>query len=102
MSQKSLKKASSFLLSYQFSTAVYLANKNRIVVYMSHFGNDITEQYINKMYEDLQKEQLKLMNDLKTGTDGAKENTITKQISLINTINVALMRFRNLRKKSIE
>jgi hypothetical protein len=69
---------------------------------MSHFGNDITEQYINKMYEDLQKEQLKLMNDLKTGTDGAKESTITKQISLINTINVALMRFRNLRKKGVE
>lgn len=66
---------------------------------MSCFSNDITEQYINKVYEDLQKEQLKLMNDMKTGCDNVKERDITKQIGLINTINVALIRFRNIRKK---
>lgn len=66
---------------------------------MSCFSNDITEQYINKVYEDLQKEQLKLMNDMKTGCDNVKEKDITKQIGLINTINVALIRFRNIRKK---
>jgi predicted ATPase len=67
---------------------------------MSSFGNDITEQYLNKMYEDLQKEQLKLMNDMKTGCDNVKERDITKQITLINTINVAVMRLRNIRKKA--
>jgi hypothetical protein len=67
---------------------------------MSSFGNDITEQYLNKIYEDLQKEQLNLMNDMKTGCDNVKERDITKQITLINTINVAVMRLRNIRKKT--
>lgn len=66
---------------------------------MSSFQTDITEQYLNKMYEDLQKEQIKLMNDMKTGCDNVKEKDLTKQISLINSINVALMRLRNARKK---
>lgn len=66
---------------------------------MSSFGNDITEQYLNKIYEDLQKEQFKLMNDMKTGCENVKEKEITKQITLINTINLAVMRLRNARKK---
>ena len=66
---------------------------------MSSFQNDITEQYLNKIYEDLQKEQLRLMNDMKTGIDGVKETQITKQVSLINGINLRVMRLRNIRKK---
>lgn len=58
--------------------------------------NDITEQYLNKVYEDLQREQMKLMNDIKTGTEREKE--ITKQITIINNINIALLRLRNCRK----
>jgi hypothetical protein len=58
--------------------------------------NDITEQYLNKVYEDLQREQMKLMNDMKTGTEREKE--ITKQITIINNINIALLRLRNCRK----
>ncbi len=66
------------------------------------YGNDITEQYLNKVYEDLQKEQLKLMNDIKSGCENQKESLVTKQISLINGINIALLRLRNLRKKTID
>lgn len=66
---------------------------------MSSFSNDITEQYLNKIYEDLQKEQLRLMNDMKTGVDSVKEKDTTKQISLINNINLSVMRLRNIRKK---
>lgn len=67
---------------------------------MNFVGNDITEQYLNKIYEDLQKEQVRIMNDMKTGCDNIKEKDITKQISLINTININLMRLRNIRKKA--
>ncbi len=66
---------------------------------MSSFSTDITEQYLIKIYDDLQKEQIKLMNDMKSGCDNVKEKDLTKQISLINTINVAVMRLRNTRKK---
>jgi len=61
------------------------------------FSNDITEQYLNKVYDDLQKEQMRMMNDIKTGTDDDKSKSITKQISLINSINMSILRLRNLK-----
>ena len=68
---------------------------------MSSFTNDITDQYLTKIYDDLQREQMTLMNSLKSNTDdNTKERDITRQISLINTINLGVMRLKNARKKS--
>jgi len=61
----------------------------------------ITEQYLNRFYEDLQKEQMTLMNEMKLGCDSAKEKDITKQISLINTLLINSLRLRNVRQKKI-
>ena len=60
-------------------------------------NNDINEYYLNKVYEDFHKEQLKLMNDMKTGIDNEKQKAITKQISLMNTIMISCLRIRNIR-----
>lgn len=70
-----------------------------------NFTNDINEQYLMKIYEDLNKESLSLMNSIKSSSpdlvDNEKKQTaITKQISLINSINMSLIRLRNIRKKS--
>jgi len=65
-------------------------------------NSEITEQYLNQVYETLQREQLKLMNDIKMGGSEVKEKEITKQITAINTINLNIMRLRNIRKKNIE
>lgn len=70
-----------------------------------NFQNDITEQYIIKVYEDLQQEQTRLMNSVKTNSNTEMEDmkqqlSITRQISLINSINMNLIRLRNLRKKT--
>lgn len=70
-----------------------------------NFTNDINEQYLMKIYEDLNKESLSLMNSIKSSSpdlvdDEKKQTAITKQISLINSINMSLIRLRNLRKKS--
>jgi len=62
-------------------------------------NSEITEQYLNQVYDALQREQLKLMNDMKSGNSEAKEKEITKQITTINTINLNVMRLRNIRKK---
>lgn len=62
-------------------------------------SSEITEQYLNQVYDALQREQLKLMNDIKTGGSETKEKEITKQITAINTINLNIMRLRNIRKK---
>ena len=65
---------------------------------MSSFQNEITEPYLNKIYEDLQKEQIKLLNDMKSGITNIKESDITKQISTINTINLSILRLRDIRR----
>ena len=69
------------------------------VEYKKMINSEITEQYLNQVYDALQREQLKLMNDMKSGNSEAKEKEITKQITTINTINLNVMRLRNIRKK---
>ena len=70
-----------------------------------NFQNDITEQYLVKVYDDLQQYQMRLMNDIKTTNEmenEKKQNALTKQITLINSINMNIIRLRNLKKKSIQ
>jgi len=64
-----------------------------------NFINDITEQSLTRMYDDLQKEQSRLTNDLKTGTDVVKEKDIMKQITIINSLIMNILKLRNLRKR---
>jgi len=63
------------------------------------FTSDITETYLDKVYDDLQKEQAKLLQDIKTGCDLAKETENQKQFTLINTLMINTLRLRNLRKR---
>jgi len=49
----------------------------------------------------LQKEQMSLMNDLKTGCGEEKERDVTKQMTHLNSLMMGVLRFRNL-KKSIQ
>jgi hypothetical protein len=69
-----------------------------------NFQNDITTQYLEKVYDDLSKESFNLMNSIKSNSpdlvdDEKKQTAITNQISLINKINMSLIRLKNLRKK---
>lgn len=66
-------------------------------------SSTITEQYLNKVYEDLQKEQLTLMNKMKSGGETEMkdvEQDITRQISQMNQLMVGCMRLRNMRKRA--
>ena len=66
---------------------------------MSYYTNDITEQYLNKLYDDMQREQTKLMNDLKGGDKEPKEERdLVRQISIITTITMAVVKLKNLRR----
>jgi hypothetical protein len=64
-----------------------------------NFANDITEQYLNKTWDDFSKEQMRLINDMKsdTGDDGKK--MLAQQHTQINAILMAVMRLRNIKKK---
>jgi len=63
-------------------------------------NNDISEQYLDKFYDDIHKEQLRLMGDFKSGCDLAREKDIQQQITLMNTLMITAMRLRNKRKKN--
>lgn len=61
----------------------------------------VSEQYLNKIVENLSQHQQHLMTSLKNlnADEMSKETELTKQLSLINAINTNLMRLRNLKRK---
>lgn len=66
------------------------------------FGGDLNEQSLNQIYDLLSKEQMNHMNTLKTSStdiEEKREKNIQKQLSLLNTIQISILRLRNLRKK---
>jgi len=66
-------------------------------------GCDITEQYLNRIYEDFSKEQMRLMTALKNGgetEEAEKELSVQKQLTQLNTLMIGILRFRNFRKKT--
>ena len=64
-------------------------------------GNDLTETSLNQIYDLMSKEQLNQMNVIKTSTEleDKREKSVQKQLSLLNTIMISILRLRNLRKK---
>ena len=67
-------------------------------------GNDLTEQSLNQIYDVLSKEQMNHMNTIKTSSEieEKREKNIQKQLSLLNTILISVLRLRNLRKKEAQ
>jgi hypothetical protein len=66
-------------------------------------NSEITEQYLNSVYENLQRYQMSLLADMKTGgNDLGKDKDIQKQLTLLNTLLINVLRFRNLKKQIIE
>jgi len=63
--------------------------------------SDITEQYLNKCFDDFSKEQMRLLNEMKGATDEAKDKDVQKQLTLLNTLVSACLRLRNLKKALI-
>jgi len=62
---------------------------------------DITESYLNQIYENLSREHLRLMTDMKNITEAdekQKELDIQKQVTMLNTLLINVLKFRNLRK----
>ena len=70
---------------------------------MSSFQTcDLTEQYLDKLYDDLAREQMRLMTELKNCKDpehSGKEQDIQKQLTQLNTLMIGTLRLRNLKKK---
>ena len=65
------------------------------------FSTDITEQYLDKVYEDLSKENGTLLNKMKnTNIVEVEKQTqcIMKEVSCINSLLINIMKLKNIKK----
>ena len=56
----------------------------------------LNDHYFDRIYEDLSREHVKLLQNMRTGTGDEKANQ--KQVALISSLLVALLKLRNYRK----
>ena len=66
--------------------------------------SDLTIQYLDKLYDDLQREHQNLLTSMKYLNDDSmmtKETEIQKQMTIINTLMMNTLKFKNLKKKLI-
>jgi signal transduction protein with GAF and PtsI domain len=63
--------------------------------------NDITDQYLVKLYDDLQAFHQRLLTDMKNLNDESmtKETDIQKQLQLVTSLITTTLKLRNLKKK---
>ena len=60
---------------------------------------DINDSYLNQTYENFANEQMKLMQFLKSKEDEETQQKIQKQLTMLNTLMIQVVRYRNLRNK---
>ena len=62
-------------------------------------NSDITEQFLDKLYDDLSKESSRILNDIKTDKNYSKEVYQHQQFNIINSLMINALKLRNLKKK---
>jgi hypothetical protein len=62
-------------------------------------NSDITEQFLDKLYDDLSKESSRILNDIKTDKNDSKEVYQHQQFNIINSLMINALKLRNLKKK---
>ena len=64
-------------------------------------NSDLTDQYLVSLFDNLQREHQKLLNEMKslTSEDIKKETDIQKQSAIISTLMTQVLKLRNLKKK---
>ncbi len=65
------------------------------------FGGDLSEQSLNNIYDLFRKEQMSLMNTIKTDKDAddKREKEQHKKLTILNTLMINTLRYRNILKK---
>ena len=59
----------------------------------------ITIDYLNRLHNDLSKEQLNLVEEMKITTTIEKEKSYTRQIIMLNQLLLLVLKFRNLKRQ---
>ena len=64
-------------------------------------NDPINEQYLNRVYDELQREQMRLMTEFKNDA-GVDDKDIQKQITMLNGLTMSVLKFRNLKKSILD
>jgi hypothetical protein len=67
-------------------------------------NTDITEQYLEKVYDDLSREQMNLMGEFRNAKEPEQETVdkmvyIQKQLTQLNSLMTGVLKYRNLKKE---
>jgi gamma-glutamyl phosphate reductase len=65
-------------------------------------NNDINEQFLNRLYEDLHKEQMRIVANIKNNSDMKNEKENQKQFTILNTLMINTLRLKNIKKQILE
>ena len=57
----------------------------------------LTEQYFDRVYEDLSREHVKLLQNLRNGT--GDEKPTMKQVAMLASLQMQILKLRNFRKQ---
>jgi len=65
--------------------------------------SEITDQFLNECIDKFNREQMRLLNDLKgqQTTDDSKDKDVQKQFTLLNGLVSGCLRLRNLKKQLV-
>ncbi len=66
---------------------------------MSYFTNDLTLQYLDKLYDDLTNEHHRLMQELKSSAEPVNEREKYQIVTIINAINLNVIKLKNIKRK---
>ena len=59
----------------------------------------LTIDYLNRLHNDLSKEQVSVVEGIKNTTSIEKEKSYTRQIAMLNQLIVLVLKFRNLKRQ---
>ena len=59
----------------------------------------LTIDYLNRLHNELSKEQLNLVEEMKITTTIEKEKSYTRQITMLNQLLLLVLKFRNLKRQ---
>ena len=59
----------------------------------------LTIDYLNRLHNDLSKEQVSVVEGIKNTTSIEKEKSYTRQIAMLNQLIVLVLKFRNFKRQ---
>jgi len=62
-------------------------------------NGEMTENYLEQLYDNLSREHMRLMTELKKNDETVKETDIQKQLTMLNMLMVGSLKLKNLKKK---